>query len=541
MKESRDILSLFEALNSHEIFTPPRVARQMLDLLPQEIWSDPSIKILDPSAKSGVFLRESFYRLFTYLDGKGIYKTDSGEIYDLNNKQQRINHILKNMLFGIATSELTAYVSRRTLYGVMRANSDKQLSAIEAFEQSSNFHQWTEQEKYNFIGRNKFNEYFDHNLFCTPDYEGFEEEGNIFYPNDEVKKLVMEEDDYEIEDKYFPFIEENTKHKKILDIKGGLMRFDVVISNPPYQKQDKGASTGASPIYQHFIEGAKKLNPKYIVMIIPSRWFAGGKGLGDFRASMLTDKRVSQIVDFTDARDCFPGVDIAGGVCYFLWNSSYRGECSVIGNHFGTTTKLNRYLDEYPTFIRDNIGVELLRIIVSDEFISFSENVSSRKPFGLSTNERPKASGDLKLIFNKGDGPFPRSLVTVGRDLIDKWKVVTSKVSYDHGGQPDKDGRRRVLSKVFILKPGEICTETYIIAGVFNDEETAKRCESFLKTKFVRFLISLMSFSQDITKERFRYVPSVDFSESWSDERLRQKFGLSDSHWDHIDRMIRDY
>lgn len=389
MKESKDILSLFEALNSHEVFTPPRVARQMLDLLPQEIWSDPSMKILDPCTKSGVFLRESFYRLFSSLYGKGIYETENGDIYDLDDKQQRINHILKNMLFGIATSELTAYLSRRTLYGVMKANTDKQISAIEAFEQSSNFHQWTEQEKYNFIGRNKFNEYFDHKLFCTPEYEGFEEEGNIFYPNDEVKKLVMKEDDYEIEDKYFPFIEENTKHKKILDIRGSIMKFDVIIGNPPYQISDGGGNgASAMPIYQNFVSLAKSLNSKYISFIIPSRWFSGGKGLDLFRFSMLKDKSIKKLVDFQNGKDCFPGTSISGGVCYFIMDRNHNGKCEVVNVMGNKYQSKKRYLDSHSIFIRSNLAIDIVTKIQKNCTTYFSSIVSSRNPFGLASKTR---------------------------------------------------------------------------------------------------------------------------------------------------------
>src|SRR5690606_11537496 len=186
MKESRDILTLFEALSSHEVFTPPRVARAMLDLLPEEIWSDPTVRLLDPAVKSGVFLRESFFRFFSSLPANK-HTGHDGKVYDLSDRQQRINHILKNMLYGIAISELTSYMSRRTLYGVMKANTDKQIASVESFERSSNYESWDEQSRYDFIGRNEFNEHYDHKLFCTPEYRGFEDEGNIFYPVDEVE------------------------------------------------------------------------------------------------------------------------------------------------------------------------------------------------------------------------------------------------------------------------------------------------------------------------------------------------------------------
>ncbi|MEB6564012.1 Eco57I restriction-modification methylase domain-containing protein [Acinetobacter towneri] len=544
MKESRDILSLFEALNSHEIFTPPRVARQMLDLLPQEIWSDPSIKILDPSAKSGVFLRESFYRLFTYLDGKGIYKTDSGEIYDLNNKQQRINHILKNMLFGIATSELTAYVSRRTLYGVMRANSDKQLSAIEAFEQSSNFHQWTEQEKYNFIGRNKFNEYFDHNLFCTPDYEGFEEEGNIFYPNDEVKKLVMEEDDYEIEDKYFPFIEENTKHKKILEIRGGVMRFDVVISNPPYQKSDGGDADGrtrggAVPVYNKFVETAKSLNPKHLVMIIPSRWYSGGRGLDEFRKSMLTDKRIKEIHDFPVSTDCFPGVSVKGGVCYFYRGDAEFSECKITTYEDGIASVMTRPLleDGADVFIRFNPSVSIYRKVTEKSELSFASLVSSQKPFGLRTFEQGEPSslpGRISLYTNKGINYYQRSKITSNEQCIDKHKVLIT-MAYGAG----EAFPHQIINKPIYAPPGSACTETYLMIGPFESKNISENVISYMKTKFFRFLVLLRKSTQHAARGVYTFVPVQDFNIHWTDEKLYEKYGLNQEEIQFIEKMIR--
>ena len=160
MKETRDILVLFEALNNHEIFTPPKLAKEMLDLLPEEVWINPSLKFLDPCTKSGIFLREIFYRLYEGLKAKGVHKAHDGLEYDLSDDQERINHILKNMIYGIATSELTGYVARRTLYGVMEANTDKQLAALESFTKSENYNQWSEEEQLKFVGRNKFNEYY---------------------------------------------------------------------------------------------------------------------------------------------------------------------------------------------------------------------------------------------------------------------------------------------------------------------------------------------------------------------------------------------
>lgn len=551
MKESRDILSLFEALNSHEVFTPPRVARQMLDLLPTEIWSDPSIKILDPCTKSGVFLRESFYRLFTSLDGKGLYETENGDIYDLDDKQQRINHILKNMLFGIATSELTSYVARRTLYGVMRANSDKQLSAIEAFEQSSNYHQWTEQEKYNFIGRNKFNEYFDHNLFCTPEYEGFEQEGNIFYPNDEVKTLVMAEDNYEIEDKYFPFIEENTKHKKILDIRGGFMRFDVVVGNPPYQVSDGGAGASAIPIYHEFINSSLALKPRYLSMIIPARWYVGGRGLSAFREKMLSDKRFREIHDYPNASECFPGVMIKGGIMFFLWDAKYNGNCEITTHRDGDViSKAKRPLLEngVSTFIRDNEAVSILRKVSAKSPKSFSELISTNDPFGFDVREKnsmkrikpsfQKNSSDGLISFyyngwrNQGIGYIDPKSVRRNSHLIDSFKMLLPKAV----GIGD---RSKDVIKPFIPERHSCCTETYLVIGPFDYEDELLNAKDYINTKFFHFMVSLKKITQETRRGVYELVPMQDFSKKWNDQDLYKKYELSEMEIAFIENNVR--
>lgn len=558
MKESRDILSLFEALNSHEVFTPPRVARQMLDLLPAKIWSDPSIKILDPCTKSGVFLRESFFRLFTFLDGKGIYETENGEIYDLDDKQQRINHILKNMLFGIATSELTGYVSRRTLYGVMRANSDKQISSLDAFMQSSNYHQWTEEEKSNFIGRNKFNEYFDHNLFCTPEYKGFEQEGNIFYPNDEVKKLVMEEDDYEIEDKYFPFIEENTKHKKILDIRGGEMKFDVIVGNPPYQVGDGGSGASALPIYNKFIEQALLLMPKHLSMIIPSRWFVGGRGLDEFRRKMLNDKRIAILHDFPNAPDCFPGVEIKGGVCYFLWNKNVKVETCEITTHISSDkfVKKRSLLEEgLDTFIRFHESVSIVKKVRNITNESLTDILSPGRHFGFHTKVswRNKNQGLLQTADGKRsiavskiktDHFNTKVFIAHGECWVNfndieknKEDVCKYKVIIPRSGNPGGT----IIGKPKVSEPSSCSSNTYIVAiPNCNNEITSKNLLTYLKTKFVRYLIALRTSTQDMPPKAYELVPMVDLSKEWSDEKLYREYSLSADEVNHIESTMRN-
>lgn len=317
------------------------------------------------------------------------------------------------------------------------------------------------------------------------------------------------------------------------------MKFDVIVGNPPYQLDTGGSGRQARPIYQLFVHQAKKLNPRFMTMIIPSRWFAGGMGLHDFRKEMLNDDRISTIVDYIDARQCFPGVDIAGGVCYFLWERYNHSDCTVI-NRFNEKEYISkRPLNEFKTFVRFAPAVSILKKVLSKKEKGFTQIVSPTRPFGLQTSDRPTGTGRIHLVSSGGEGLITSSKVTTGKDMINKWKVMTSKTSHDHAGQPDKDGTRRVLSRVEILKPNYVCTESYIILGAFSQKEKAQNCLQYVKTNFVRFLISLLSFSQDITRERFAYVPLVDMNESWTDKKLYERYGLNKEEIGFIESVIR--
>lgn len=541
MKETRDILSLFEALNNHEVFTPPRVARAMLDTLPDTIWSDPHVTILDPCAKSGVFLREAFYRLYEKLYGQGCVLAKDGITYDLNNRQELINHILKNMLYGIATSELTGFVARRTLYGVMNASTDKQIAAVECFEKSANYQNWSESERLDFIGRNKFNEYYDHTLFRTNAYRGFESEGNIFFPSDEVKKKVLEDGNYEVEDTYFPFIESKTKHSRILHIRGGEMKFDVIIGNPPYQISDGGHGISAKPVYHHFVQQAIKLEPKYLVMVIPARWFSGGKGLDEFRKNMLTDSRIREIHDYPDATAIFPNVQIKGGICYFLWEKEYNGECKVNSyNREGLVSSMCRPLLEKSadSFIRYNQAITILHKVRPDlSSGSVSEYVSSRKPFGLTTTFRGKSvnsAGDIKVYQNGGIGWIEEEKILLNRGWINKYKVLVPRAGSGSDSFP-----HTILGRPFIAEPGSVCSETYLVAGTYDNPEEAGNLITYMKTRFFRFLVLLKKSTQDATSKVYKLVPVQDLKEPWSDEKLFKKYQLTKDEKDFIGSLIK--
>ena len=487
-----DVLTCVANLSSDEVFTPPRLANQILDLLPERIWSNKDVRFLDPVSKSGVFLREITRRL------------DKGLASSIPDRQARISHIFSNQIFGLSITELTALLSRRSVYCSKTANG--KFSVCEAFSDQQGNIRFTRVE-HTWKG--------GHCAFCGASQQEYD------------RSRALETHAYQ-------FIHTERPEEVFK------MRFDVIVGNPPYQLSDAGFGRSASPIYQHFVRQAKKLKPTYLTMIIPSRWFAGGKGLDTFREEMLNDDQTRKLVDYEDASEVFPGVDIAGGICYFLWERDTHGPCEIVNMYKGVeVSKSIRSLNEFDTLIRHGAAVSIIRKVQRKNEESMSLQVSSRKPFGLPTNARPSGYGDIKLRWNNGEGPFSRKHVAVGKDLIDSWKVITSKVSYDHAGQPDDNGMRRVLSIVDILPPGTICTETYIVAGSFRNKSEADNLAAYLRTKFVRFLISQLSFSQDITKERFFFVPVLDMKTRWTDGVLYERYELAKEEVEFIESKIK--
>ncbi|HOT42481.1 MAG TPA: Eco57I restriction-modification methylase domain-containing protein [Syntrophorhabdaceae bacterium] len=486
-----DVLLCLANLSSDEVFTPPQLANQMLDLLPQDLWNNPEARFLDPACKSGVFLREIAKRLDNGLESK------------ISDRQERINHIMKNQLFGIAITELTGLMARRSLYCSKTANG--KYSVCTAFDKPEGNIRYQRAEHTWNRGRC---------IFC-----GASEEN---YARGE-----------ELETHAYEFIH-TEKTEEIFN-----MKFDVIIGNPPYQLSDGGFGRSATPIYNKFVHQAKKLNPRYLTMIIPSRWFAGGKGLDSFRAETLNDDRIRKLVDFEDASEVFPGVDIAGGVCYFLWDRDSRGPCEVTNVHKGEKVVSIRSLNEFPTFIRHSQAVSIVRKVLAKQERSMSGQVSNSKPFGLRTYARPQKSGDLILRWQNGEGPYPREEIKVGVEMIDKWKVITSYVGYDHAGNPGPDGKRRVFSKIDIIPPGTICTETYLVVGAFSSRKHAENLVAYMKTRLFRFLVSQFMYSHHITKDAYAFVPILDMDTEWTDEKLYERYGLTEEEIAFIESKIR--
>lgn len=495
-----DVLSCLADLSNDEVFTPPDVANKMLDLLPQELFRSPDTKFLDPACKTGVFLREIAKRLIAGLADK------------IPNLQERCDWIFHHQLYGIAITELTSLLSRRSVYCSKYANGPFSISHFDNPIGEIVFHKvkhtW---DKKNSKGKC---------IYCGTAYKG---------DLNDIKREGLETHAYE-------FI--HTQHpEEVFN-----MKFDVIISNPPYQLSDGGggAKKSASPIYHYFIRQAIKLNPRYITMITPSRWLNGGKGLSDFRKEMLNDHRLIKLVDFDDSKECFLGVDIPGGVSYFLWARDQQSEfCNIINvTKNGDQVVDNRRLNELPSFVRDNRAVPIVRKLLSFKEPMMDKFVRSRRPFGLESATAFDDEGTIILRNSKGLGKISLNRITQGLDILHKWKVIVSKVTFEHAGTPDKNGQMRVLSVIQKLPPDSACTESYLVVGAFDSEKEADGLLSYLKTKFVRFLIMQMLASMNMSKSSYFYVPVQDFTRTWKDEDLIKKYGLSDEEWKYIDSII---
>lgn len=487
-----DILSCIANLSNDEVFTPPEVANAMLDMLPQELFSNPDTKFLDPACKSGVFLREIAKRLLIGL---------KDTIPDL---QQRVDHIFQHQLYGIAITELTSLLSRRSVYCSKYPNSKYSVTTFENTEGNIRFkhikHSWKNGKC----------------VFCGASQ-------NEYGRNKELESYAYE------------FIHK-VKPEDIFK-----MKFDVIISNPPYQISDGGAQASATPIYNLFVQQAKKLNPRYLVMIIPSRWFAGGKGLDEFRDNMINDTRVKYLRDFLNASDCFGnGIQIKGGVCYFLWDRDYKGMCTIeTFSHTGLISKSTRYMkiENNDVFIRRNEAVSILEKVKNLKFESFSKLVSARRPFGLSTNIKghtKQNSKDIKIYIRGTTNFISTNEITRNNDWINKYKIYITKAYGANDEWP-----HQVLNKPLFGNKSTCCSETYLVIGPFETISETKNIMSYIRTKFFRFLVSLKKVSQDATQKVYEFVPMQDFSRPWTDEELYKKYNLTDEEIAFIESMIK--
>lgn len=490
-KHTPDILTCIANLSSDEVFTPPELADKILDTLPEEVWHNKNLKWLDPACKTGIFLRQITKRLMTGL---------KDEIPD---EAERRQHILHNMVFGIAITDLTALMSRRSVYTSKSANGDKSIAKFDS--QDGNISYDNRPHTYQ-------------NGCCI--YCGNKEGGEL--DRDETKERHA-----------YNFIHLTRKELS-------KMHFDVIVGNPPYQLSSGGFGAQATPIYQYFVEQAKMLKPRYMAFIIPSRWFAGGMGLDKFRDEMLHDRHLRKLVDYPDANDCFPGVQIEGGVNYFVWDNNYNGDCEVstiIGGE--ELPSMCRNLNEFDTFIRWNQAIPILRKVQSRNEETLAEKVSGLNPFNLPTNykniDKIQNPDKIKIYANKKIGYIRRENVQKNVDLINKYKVL---LAIAHGGGGIFPNI--VIGKPIVAFPGSCCTMTYLVANSFSSEEEAKNFASYVKTRFFRFLILLRKSSQHLAKNVYAFVPDLPMDRVWTDKELYDRYDITPDEQAFIESMIKE-
>jgi len=492
-----DVLTCIANLSNDEVFTPPKLANEILDLLPTELWSNPDAKFLDPVSKSGVFLREMAKRLMEGLKNQ------------IPDKQERINHIFENQLYGIAITELTSLLSRRTVYCSKTANG--RYSVCETFDD----------EQGNII------------------YERIQhtwDKGKCTYCS--ASQEVYDRDE-QLETHAYNFI--HTENPLEL-FKTKDMKFDVIVGNPPYQLSDGGAQKSASPIYHSFVDQAKKLNPRYMTMIIPARWYNGGKGLDEFRKSMLIDRKIKELHDYPDTSDCFPGLNIRGGVCYFLWDRDYSGDCLVTthkANKVGLGVKRPLLEKGVDVFVRYNEAISILRKVRAQNEASFNQVVSARKPFGLATNfsgfKKSKDKTNNIRLYRFGDNGFVSlNKIEKNHSFINAWKIF---VPYSSPG--DDSYPHLILSQPIVVGPETCCTETYLVIGPFSNEKRARNVALYMTSSFFRFMILLAKSTQHITRKTYAFAPEQNFDEKWTDEKLYKKYGITQNEIDFINTLIR--
>lgn len=493
-----DILSCIANLSSDEVFTPPKVVNEILDLLPRELFENPRTTFLDPCCKSGVFLREIAKRLLVGLESA---------IPDL---QKRIDHIFHNQLFGLALTELTGLMSRRSVYCSKDASGQYSVSPFKSGQ-----------------GHIRYKR-------CEHD----------FY-NGKCRQCGASQSEYDrgeaLETHAYSFIHTDRIFND--------MQFDVIIGNPPYQLSDGGGNgASARPIYHLFVQQAKRLNPRYLTMIIPSRWFSGGKGLDEFRDEMLHDDQIRVLHDYLEATDCFPGTQIKGGVCYFLWDRDNKGLCSV-------TTHLKNDISEKvvrpllekgcDTFIRFNKGVNILHKVISKRENTMGSFVSARMPFGLPNtfkgNKKRSSETDLILYVSGNDREIRGTVAYIEKENIEKGieMIPWHKVFIAKAGSGSDTFPHSILSVPFYGAPNTICNESYLVIGPFKNKTECENVISYIKTKFFRFMVSLKKNTQNAARNVYSFVPIQDFSKPWTDEELYKKYGLNDEEIAFIDSMIR--
>ena len=538
-----DVLTCIANLSNDEVFTPPEFAGRMLDTLAEarsgahngeNIWANRNVTFLDPFTTSGVFLREIVERL---TDGL------ADQIPDIHD---RVNHIVKNQIFGIAITQLTSLLARRSVYCSKAANGAHSIGKDVFDNEAGNI--WFESMKHTWVGGRNINVVTSSKRAIAPRVV----DRKCEFCGVGENALNREEG---LETHAYAFIHNRDIQVFAQKIFGGKMQFDVIIGNPPYQLDDGGYGTSAGPIYDKFVEQAKKLDPRFLSMVIPARWFSGGKGLDEFRDQMLNDNRLRVIEDFPDSSEVFPGVQIKGGVCYFLWDRDNPGDCAVTNHDKEDSSEVSTrplLMPGADVFIRFNRALPILQKVMELEHGAagsarsnyalpadrrFADLVSSSKPFGLRTyfeGSNKKSANSVRVYQNGGVGYFPRKDVIKNAGDIDKWKVYIPRAGSGSDSFPHP-----ILGKPFVGEPGSISSETYMYIGPFESEQQCHNVISYITTKFFRLLVLLHKPSQDASRSVYTFVPVQDFNQAWTDKLLFKKYGISQDEMLFIESMIR--
>lgn len=503
-----DILTCIANLSNDEVFTPPELANQMLDSLAEawasnnngaSIWADKNVRFLDPCTKSGVFLREITRRLTEGL---------RDVIPDL---EKRVDHILTKQVFGIAITQITSLLARRSAYCSKRANGEH--SIADSFtDESGNI--WFERTEHTWEGAKC--------KFCS------------------APKLMLDRSEG-IENYAYPFLHAYDIKTWTARTFGGNMQFDVIIGNPPYQMKGGAGGSSDSSIYHLFVEQAKRLQPKFLTMVIPSRWLAGGRGLDEFRREMLGSHDLLRLVDYPISSEVFPGVEVKGGICYFLWSSAHDGPCDVAVVRGDAVQRSIRDLDEFDVFVRDTQAIQILNKVLNNNHVGMDSLVSNREPFKLESNfdeiESRSKSSSISIHYIRGgkrlSGFVPRRLITKNVEQIDMWKVLVPKAYGAGEGFP-----HQILGRAVVAAPPSVCTGSYLTIPA-EKKAAVLSIESYYRTKFFRFLVSLRKITQDAFSHMYAWVPQQSWDREWTDKQLYKKYKLTKDEIEFIEAMIR--
>jgi len=502
-----DVLETIAQLPNDDVYTPPKIVDAMLDLLPEQVWAKPDYKWLDPATKSGIYLREVYRRL---MAGLADWEPDG---------TKRRKHILRNMLYGAATTQINGEIARRTLYQTKNATGRE-------IEDDS-----LRQLVVRFHGPNG-------NVPFVATEHTLDRKGEFCTICRAPAKLIRERR----EEFAYSFIHGTYPTEEL-----AAMQFDVIVGNPPYQigmDDGKGNRTAnITPLYNLFVEKAIAMSPRYIVMITPSRWFAGGKGLGAYRDLMIADRRLRVIVDNPKLYDVFPQAEIKGGVSYFLWDRDYSGDCEFSTRIDGAVRDtVKRDLRQGKgVVLRDNFAAGIVGRVSGDPISerTLADVVSTTDPFGQSIKTNFKGAraapfeGSTPLIFNNKVGYIRRGQLERNDGWVDRWKVLVPMAGDGHGREVSF-----VIGEPLALAPGSACTQSYLVAGTFDTREETENYAWFLTTKFCRFLVLQRKISQHLTPSRFAFVPAMDWTRRWTDADLYKHFKLSEEEVDYIERVI---